>query len=76
MRLTGEKLAKHLTRSTQKRFGLRQKEVYAMPHCIDKGYELRSAGKTHDSLGGTQGVLNLRHRLMRVMLKTRYSWIY
>ena len=76
MTLTGESFVSPLTKCTPQWFALRQKEVHALPHCFDKGYELRSAGNTHDSLECTQGFLNLRHRLMRVMLKTRYAWIY
>ena len=71
-----ESFAGSLTKCTPQWFALRQKEVHALTHCFDKGYELRSAGKTHDSLECAQGFLNLRHRLMRVMLKTRAAGIY
>ena len=55
MTLTGESFVSPLTKCMPQWFALRQKEVHALPHCFDKGYELRSAGKTHDSLECTQG---------------------
>jgi len=73
MTLTGESFASFLDKCTPQWFTLRQKEVHALPHCFDKGYEVRSDGNTHGSLERTQRFQNLRHRLMRAILKTRYA---
>ena len=77
MSLTGEKLAKHLTRSTQKRFGLGQKRVHALPQSGDKECELSSAGKSFAKhlREWTQKFLDLRHRRIHMMSKTTYAWI-
>ena len=54
MTLTGESFASFLDKCTPQWFTLRQKEVHALPHCFDKGYELRSDGNTHGSLECTR----------------------
>ena len=73
MTLTGEGFVSPLTKCTPQWCALRPKKVDVMPHCFDKGYELSSAERPTYSLECTQGVLNLRQRLMRVLLKTRYA---
>jgi hypothetical protein len=69
MTLTRESFVNPLAKRTPHWLALRQKEVR-------KGYEVSSARRTHDSVECTQGVLHLRQRLMRVLLKTRYARIY